>query len=425
MSEQIKFQQDNSQKGKSSQDGNPSQDNAPTGEKPRPGQSRRTATIAMLCALIVIVGIGIYYFAFERNQVNTTDAYVNGNMVRLTPQVSGTVIAINTDNTLFVRRGQVVVQLDPHDSEVSLEQAKASLGQTVRDVAQLFTQQARDAAAVAAAQTQLTQAMQDLDRDRPIFEVHGVSAETLVHDENALHNARALLNQAQANLASTRAEIVGASPEDHPRVLQAEASVRTAWLAAARTKVVAPVSGYVVSRAVQLGQQVSPTTEMLAIVPIDSVWIDANFKENQLRDIRIGQPVDVKADIYGGHVKYHGKVLGLNAGTGSALAVLPAQNASGNWIKIVQRLPVRIGLDPAELAAHPLFLGLSTTVHVDTHDLKGASLSEKPAWSAALNTPAYDYQLSGVEAEIRAILAKNLGKDVATLSSAATVGRLR
>jgi membrane fusion protein (multidrug efflux system) len=173
---------------------------------------------------------------------------------------------------------------------------------------------------------------------------------------------------------------------------------------------------------VQLGQQVSATTEMLAIVPIDSVWIDANFKENELRDLRIGQPVDVKADIYGGHVRYHGKVLGLNAGTGSALAVLPAQNASGNWIKIVQRLPVRIGLDPAELAAHPLFLGLSTDIDVDTHDLNGASLSEKPVWPAASDTTVYDSQMSGVEDQIRAIVAKNLGKGVATLSSAGTMG---
>jgi membrane fusion protein (multidrug efflux system) len=330
----------------------------------------------MVGALVVIAAIAIYYFGFERNRVETSDAYINGNMVRLTPQVAGTVIAINTDETQFVQRGQLLVQLDPRDNEVALEQAKASLGQTVREVAQLFTQEARDNAAVEAARIQLTQAMQDLERDHAVFNEHGVSAETIIHDEHTVHNDKELLNQAQANLASTRAEIVGASPEDHPRVLQAEAAVRTAWLAAARSKVVAPVSGYVVSRAVQLGQQVTASSEMLAIVPIDSVWIDANFKEDQLRDLRIGQPVDVKADIYGGRVKYHGKVLGLNAGTGSALAVLPAQNASGNWIKIVQRLPVRIGLDPQELAQHPLFLGLSTTVHVDTSNLSGASLSQ-------------------------------------------------
>lgn len=422
MSEENKSQQDNPQQNRGWQD--KAQQGAP-GTPKQSGKSRRVATIAMLCALVVIVGIAIYYYAFARNQVETDDAYVNGNLVRLTPQVSGTIVAINTDATQFVQRGQVLAQLDPHDNDVALEQAKASLGQTVRDVAQLFTQEARDTAAVVAQQTQLTQAQQDLDRDRSVFAVHGVSAETISHDENAVHNARATLNQAQASLASTRVQIVGATPEDHPRVLQAEASVRTAWLAAARTRVVAPISGYVVRRAVQLGQQVSAATEMLAIVPIDSVWIDANFKENQLRDLRIGQPVDVKADIYGSHVKYHGRILGLNAGTGSALAVLPAQNASGNWIKIVQRVPVRIGLDPHELAQHPLFLGLSTTVHVDTDDLNGASLSEKPVWSAARDTVAYADQMSGADDAIKAIVARNLGKGAASVSSANEFGHLR
>src|SRR5579863_4219491 len=250
-------------------------------------KSRRAPTIALICVLAGIVGFAIYYYAIARNQVKTDDAYVNGNLVLLSPQIGGTVVAINTDETQFVQRGQVLVQLDPRDTDVALAQAKASLGQTVRDVAQLFAQEARDSAAVSAQQVLLTQATQDLDRDRSVFDVHGVSAETLKHDEHSVHSARAVLEQAQATLASTRAQIVGTDPQNHPRVLQAEANVRTAWLAAARTKVVAPVSGYVVKRAVQLGQQVTSSTEMLAIVPVDSVWIDANFKENQLRDLRI------------------------------------------------------------------------------------------------------------------------------------------
>ncbi|HEX4376300.1 MAG TPA: HlyD family efflux transporter periplasmic adaptor subunit [Steroidobacteraceae bacterium] len=390
----------------------------------KPARSGRGATIAVVSALVVIAAIAIYYFGFAHDQVKTDDAYVNGNLIRLTPQVSGTIVGIDTDETQFVQRGQVLARLDPHDNEVALDQAEANLGQTVREVAQLFAQENRDAAAVTAQQTQLTQATQDLERDRSVFSVHGVSAETITHDEHTVSQDRALLAQAQATLSATHAAIVGASPETHPRVLQAEASLRTAWLAAARTKVVAPVAGYVVRRAVQLGQQVSPATEMLAIVPINSVWIDANFKENQLRDLRIGQPVEVVADIYGSKVKYHGKVLGLNAGTGSALAVLPAQNASGNWIKIVQRLPVRIGLDPQELSEHPLFLGLSTTVHVDTHDLDGASLSEKPVWSAQLDTPAYEDQLTGVEAAIDDIVATNLGRH-STVSQVKATGSLR
>ena len=383
-----------------------------------PEKSKRLPTILMISALVAILGIGIYYFGFHQDRVETEDAYVNGNLVRLTPQVNGTVIGINIDETQFVKRGQVLVQLEPRDADLALATAKASLGQTVRDVAQLFAQKGRDSAAVSAQQTLLSQARQDLERDQSVFAEHGVSAETLKHDEHSVHSAQALLDQAKANLASTRAQIVGANPHNHPRVLQAESNVRTAWLAAARTKVVAPVSGYVVRRAVQLGQQVTPATEMLAIVPMDSVWIDANFKENQLRDVRIGQPVDVTADMYGSRVSYHGKVLGLRAGTGSALAVLPAQNASGNWIKIVQRLPVRIGLDPQELAQHPLFLGLSTNVHIDVHDRSGAALSQQSVWPSASSTLAYDDQMSGVDAEIAGIVAQNLGSAATTASIA-------
>ncbi|HEV8018164.1 MAG TPA: HlyD family efflux transporter periplasmic adaptor subunit, partial [Steroidobacteraceae bacterium] len=316
---------------------------------------------------------------------------------------------INTDETQFVHHGQVLVQIDPRDSEVALAQAKANLGQTVRDVAQLFAEEARDEAVLQSQQVLLSQANEDVLRDHPLIAVHGVSQETLQHEENAVHTARAGVQQAAATLASTRAAIAGTTPATHPRVLQAEAALRATWLAAARTRVVAPVSGYVVRRAVQLGQQVSPTTEMLAIVPVDSMWIDANFKENQLSGLRIGQPVAVSADMYGSHVHYHGRVLGLAAGTGSALAVLPAQNASGNWIKIVQRLPVRIGLDAQELERHPLFLGLSTDVDVDVRDQRGATLSQQPAWSATLNTDVYTDQEAGADAAINAIVRANLG----------------
>jgi membrane fusion protein (multidrug efflux system) len=369
----------------------------------------RRPLIILGAALLAMVGWGIYYLVFLRGHVSTEDAYVDGNLVRLTPQVAGTVVAINTDETQFVHRGQVVVQLDPRDSEVALAQAKATLAQTVRDVAQLFAEEQRDAALVQTQQVQLAQANQDVERDHPLIAVHGVSQETLQHEENTVRSARAGLQQAQATLASTRAAIAGTTPATHPRVLQAEAALRTAWLASARTRVVAPVSGYVVRRAVQLGQQVATSTEMLAIVPVDSMWIDANFKENQLSGLRIGQPVSVSADMYGSRVHYHGRVLGLTPGTGSALAVLPAQNASGNWIKIVQRLPVRIGLDPRELEAHPLFLGLSTDVDVDVRSQSGATLSKQPAWSATLNTDVYATQEAGADAAISAILAANLG----------------
>jgi membrane fusion protein, multidrug efflux system len=392
----------------------------PAKQAKNPGPAR---TIILICVLAGLAAFGIYYFAVAHNEVETDDAYVNGNLVRLTPQVSGTVIAINTDETQFVQQGQVLVELDPHDAEVALAQAKANLGQTVRDVAQLFAQEARDAAAVTAQQTQFSQTTQDLERDRAVFALHGVSDETIKHDEHAVRTAAAGLEQARATLASTRAQIIGANPETHPRVLQAEAGLRTAWLAASRTHVVAPISGYVVRRSVQLGQQVTSGTEMLAIVPVDSVWIDANFKENQLKSLRIGQPVNVSADMYGSRVSYHGKVLGLAAGTGSALAVLPAQNATGNWIKIVQRLPVRIGLDPRELEQHPLLIGLSTTVQVDVKDQDGAALSRQATWKAEISTDAYAEQLSGVDDQIKEILAGNLGHATTVVSSTRAPGR--
>jgi membrane fusion protein (multidrug efflux system) len=382
-------------------------------------KSRRLPTIMLSCVLAVIAACALYYFAVARHRVETDDAYVNGNLVRLTAQVSGTVIAINTDETQFVHRGQVLVQLDPHDTEIALAQAKADLGQTVRDVAQLFAQESRDAAAVDAQQTLFTQATEDLTRDRTVFPVHGVSDETLRHDEHAVSSMRAALEQAQATLASTRAQTTGTSPENHPRVLQAAAAVRAAWLASARTRVVAPVSGYVVRRAVELGQQVTPSTEMLAIVPVDSVWIDANFKEDELEGVRIGQPVSVSTDIYGSHATYHGKVLGLNAGTGSALDVLPAQNATGNWIKIVQRLPVRISLDPRELEQHPLLVGLSTTVKVDVHNQSGAALSKQAAWPASVNTDVYAAQEAGADEDIQSIIARNLARNLARAPAAA------
>jgi membrane fusion protein (multidrug efflux system) len=374
-----------------------------------PASSSRRPLILLALGALVLVAWGVYYLLIGRYHVTTEDAYVNGNLARLTPQVSGIVIGIDTDETQFVRRGQVLVRLDPRDTDVALAQAKANLAQTVRDVAQLFTEELRDAAAVQTQEIQLSQANQDLERDQPLIAVHGVSQETVQHEQNTVHGAQAALRQAEATLASTRAAITGTTPASHPRVLQAEANLRNAWLAAARTRVVAPVSGYVVRRAVQLGQQVTAATEMLAILPVESVWIDANFKENQLRGIRIGQPVSVSADMYGSHVHYHGRVLGLTAGTGSALAVLPAQNASGNWIKIVQRLPVRIGLDPHELQNHPLFLGLSTSIDVDVHDASGAALSRQPAWPAALDTDVYADQEAGADAAISAILEANLG----------------
>lgn len=372
---------------------------------PRRALRRGLLLLAAVAGIAVVAG---YYFLVMRFHVATDDAYVNGNLVLLTPQVSGTVVAINTDETQYVRRGQVLVELDPRSARIALAQAKAHLAETVRDVAQLFAEERRDAAAVNAAQTALDQSTEDLSRDRSLERIHGVSEETLEHDGNTVRSARAALLQARATLASIRDQTDGATPATHPRVLAAAANLRAAWLALSRTRVVAPISGYVVRRAVELGEQVTPQTQMLALVPMHSMWVDANFKESQLGSLRIGQPVRVTVDMYGSRVRYHGKVLGLTAGTGSALAVLPTQNASGNWIKIVQRLPVRIGLEPRELTRHPLFLGLSADVDVNVRDHGGSALSRIPVWPAAQHTGVYKDQESGAGRLINAVIAANL-----------------
>jgi membrane fusion protein (multidrug efflux system) len=370
---------------------------------------------------VIAVGILIYHLSVGRYYVMTKDAYVNGDLVRLAPQVSGTVTEITTDQTQPVQRGQLIVRLDPHDTDVSLAQAQANLAQTVRDVVQLFEQQKRDAAAVAAQEAQLTLANQNLNRDKGLIGAHGVAQQDLERDEETRRNAEATLRQARAALAATEAAIAGTTPETHPRVLQAEASLRSAWLASNRTRILAPISGYMVRRTVQLGQQVNPSTEMVAIAPLERVWIDANFKETQLHRVRIGQPATVTADVYGSSIEYHGRVLGLTAGTGAALAVLPPENATGNWIKIVQRLPVRIGLDPNELRVHPLFLGLSTTVKIDVHDSSGTSLARRAVWPADMQTDIYAAQDAGIEPEIRRILDTNLKGAQATVPTARVV----
>lgn len=371
-------------------------------------RSRRLPLLLVAALLLAAAALAAHYFLVGRFHAQTEDAYVNGNIIRLTPQISGTVVALAADETQYVRQGQPLAQLDNQDADVALAQAEAALAQTVRDVVQLRANERRDEATVAAQRVQFRQAAEDLARDRTLAAAHGVSAQTLQHDEHAVHSAQAALEQVQAALSASSAAVAGTTPRTHPRVLQARASLHTAWLAAARTRVLSPVSGYIIRRSVQLGQQVTPATEMLALVPLESIWIDANFKETQLERLRIGQAVRVTTDLYGAHVQYHGKVLGLIAGTGSALAVLPAQNASGNWIKVVQRLAVRIGLDPAELAAHPLFVGASTHVDVDTHELAGAALSQTPAWPAAVNTDVYSGQSDGFEALAERIVDANV-----------------
>jgi membrane fusion protein, multidrug efflux system len=369
--------------------------------------SKRKLMVTLLGLAVVAggIGYGAYYELVARYDESTDDAYVNGNLVQLTPQVSGTVVSINADDTQIVKAGDPVVKLDSVDARVALDNAEATLGKTVRQVSTLYVNNDFYAANVAQRQSDLVRAMDDLNRRQAVAGTGAVSAEDVAHARDAVQAAQAALDAAHQQAESNRALTDRTSIEQHPDVQAAASKVRDAWLSYARTTLPAPVTGYVAKRSVQIGQRVSPGAPMMAIVPLDGVWVDANFKEVQLTRMRIGQPVTLTADVYGSHVKYHGHAMGFSAGTGSAFAVLPAQNATGNWIKVVQRLPLRVQLDPQELAAHPLRIGLSMQVDVDTHDASGTQLGA--AANTTYHTDVFAKYGSEADAEIEKIIAQN------------------
>jgi membrane fusion protein (multidrug efflux system) len=355
--------------------------------------------------LIAAVAYGLYYFLDARFHVDTDDAYVNGNVVQITPQVTGTVVAVNADNTQTVRMGEPVVVLDPADARIALQQAEANLAQTVRRVHGLYVDDDQYRADVAQRQSDLSKAHDDLQRRLATGMTGAVSDEEISHARDALRSARAALDSAQQRLASNRALTMNTTIERHPDVLAGAAKVRDAYLAYARNTLPAPVTGYVAERSVQVGQRVSPGTPLMSVVPLEQVWIDANFKEWQLRNIRVGQPVLLTADVYGSSVSFRGKVVGFSPGTGSALALLPAQNATGNWIKVVQRLPVRIEVDPRQLHQHPLRVGLSMNVDVDIKDQSGGQLGDPP--NSSYTTNVFAKYGDEANAEIERIIAEN------------------
>jgi len=338
---------------------------------------KRKLLLALLAATLAASGAayGAYYYTVARFHVETDDAYVNGNVVQITPQIGGTVIGVNADNTQVVKEGEPVVQIDPADARIALQQAEANLGQTVRRVHGLYVNDDKYRADIAQRQSDLTKAQDDLRRRLSTGMTGAVSEEDISHARDAVKSAQATLDAAKQQLGANRALTANTSIEAHPDVQASAAHVRDAYLAYARTTLPAPVTGYVAQRSVQVGQRVSTGTPLMSVVPLNQVWVDANFKEWQLRHIRVGQPVELTADVYGSSVVYHGKVAGFTPGTGSALALLPAQNATGNWIKVVQRLPVRIEIPAGELEKNPLRVGLSMNVNVDVKDTNAASLT--------------------------------------------------
>lgn len=382
---------------------------ATTSNPPAPSKRRRLLTIITLVLLLVLIGYGIWWFIYASHYEETDDAYVAGNVVQVTPQIGGTVVAINIDDTERVTAGTSLIKLDDADAQINLHQAEAALAQTVREVRTLFTNNGALSANVALRTADVQRTHADLARRQELISTGAVTAEELAHAKSALQVAESALLASQEQLASNRTLTENTSVTQHPNVLRAAAQLRAAYLAASRTELRAPISGYVAKRSVQIGQRVAAGTPLLAIVPLDSLWVDANFKEVQIAHMRIGQPVTLHADSYGSDVEYNGTVIGFAAGTGSAFALLPAQNASGNWIKIVQRIPVRISLDPKQLAAHPLRIGLSMRVTVDIKNANGNTLTNaSPARDQAIfKTTVFDVTSKQADAEIARIIAAN------------------
>jgi len=374
------------------------------------GNSRkRKVMLTGLTLLVILGGLGVWgwHEVYGRWSESTDDAYVNGNVVEITPLVTGTVVSIGADDGDLVHEGQVLLNFDPSDAQVGLQSAEANLAKTVRQVRGLYSNVDGMKAQVAEQKSAVQKAQENFTRRKNLAAGGAISQEELSHARDDLTSAQSALSNAEHQLNTSSALVDDTVVSNHPDVKAAAAQLRQAYLANARTTLIAPVTGYVAKRTVQLGQRVQPGTALMAVIPLDQLWIDANFKETQLRDVRIGQPVDIEADLYGSAVKYSGTIDSLGAGTGSAFALLPAQNATGNWIKIVQRVPVRIHINAEELAKHPLRVGLSTQVEVNLHDQSGPVLAQQPPQKASFSTNVYAEQLAEADAVITRLIHEN------------------
>ncbi len=390
----------------------------------RKNKPKRKQGLTMLAAVVAVTGLSwaAYEYLVASHFETTDNAYVQGDVIQITPQIGGTVLSVLANDTDFVKAGQTLVQLDPADARIALDQAQAALAQAVRQARTLYAnnatltaQIALREADIAKARVDLARSSDDLKRRQSLSGNGAVSQEELKHVQQQVDSAQSTLAAAQAGalaaseqLRSSQILTEGTQVANQPGVQLAAARLREAFLATQRTALLAPVDGFVARRTVQLGQRVAAGAPLLSVIALSKVWVEANFKEVQLRNIRIGQPVTLVADQYGKKVSYSGKVSGLGAGTGAAFSLLPAQNATGNWIKVVQRVPVRVALDARQLAEHPLRVGLSMTAEVDVSDTRGSALAEAPRTS--LPAPVAAKTDNAAEQLVQRVIAANMGQ---------------
>ena len=378
-----------------------------------PANGKRRKILLVIALIFIVIGAlaAVYWVLVLSKREKTDDAYVNGNKVTISAQVAGTVVAVLADDTQLVKAGQVLVKLDPIDAETALSRSANALAQTVRQVRQQKATADQYDSAIETRRLELARAETDLAKREPLLAERAIPAEEVRHAQEGVELARAALTQAQRQSKSAHALVDGTPVQSNPAVLQARDVYRDAWISAQRNAVVAPVTGYVAERSVQLGQHIQAGQALMSVIPLNSLWVDANFKEAQLRNLRIGQKAEVRSDLYGGSYIYHGRVEGMSAGTGAAFSLLPPQNASGNWIKVVQRVPVRIQIDDGDLVKSPLRVGLSATVTVDTSSRNGAVLAMDISDNSVGDTQVYTQDLAKANAEADAIVHRNLGVD--------------
>jgi membrane fusion protein, multidrug efflux system len=378
-----------------------------------PPNGKRRRILLLIAVIFIVIGAlwAAYWVLVLDKREKTDDAYINGNRVVISAQVSGTVVAVLADDTQLVNAGQVLVKLDPTDAQTALSRAASALGSAVRQVRQQKATAGQYDSEIETRKLELSRAQIDLAKREPLVADQAIAGEEVRHAEESVHLARAALAQAERQSLSAHALVDGTPVESNPTVLQAKDAYRDAWIAAQRNAVVAPVSGYVAERSVQLGQHIQAGEALMTVIPLHALWVDANFKEVQLRNLRIGQKTEVRSDLYGGSFIFHGHVEGMSAGTGAAFSLLPPQNASGNWIKVVQRVPVRILIDDNDLIKSPLRVGLSATVTVDTTSREGPVLAMQASDKPVGDTQVYAQDLEKANAEADAVVRRNLGAE--------------
>lgn len=364
-------------------------------------------SFTLFVLLISLIWIALYKYIFSLYE-KTDDAYVTGNLVYITPKVAGTVINIHADNTDLVNEGDDLIRIDNTDFIISLDKRAAELGNTVRQLSQQYEKATQYDAIIAGKRVDLAKAQAEYERRKGLIHSRVISKEDFENARHSYESAQSSLESTLTEAKGTYALTAGVVLKQHPVLLQASTNYMEAWLNLQRATLRSPVSGYVAQRKAQVGMAVNAGTSLMAVVPLSEVWIEANFKETEISNIRIGQPVTIIADVYGSKVEYQGKVIGISAGTGSAFALLPPQNASGNWIKVVQRVPVKIALVKEELLKKPLLLGMSVLAKVSTEDRTGEVLSNTINREVIYTTTAFNEPMEQAEAAIAQIIEKNL-----------------